>query len=221
MKIFVKLAIVLIVIGTIFSFSAVAAERPENPPLDGPLTDISDMLSDIFDKMMEILEKIEYLQVSMDDNFTDIDSDLGVLESDLDEFRADVDDNFTVIDLKLTNIQESLASSDMEVIYHTSQLYLSVDDKFNISCRNSNASTTGNIALIIRKWNNDEWQILGTAYWNDVDYHMNINTEFEEPGIYTFEIDVSSKEIFCTACIITGDDINYCYLPNDFYIQYL
>ncbi len=144
MKNKVFLAIAIIVIATIFSFSAVAADKPEDPPADGPLTDISNIVSNIFDKMMEILEKIEYLQVTMDDNFTDVDSDLGVLGSDLDDFRADVDDNFTEVDDKqdeilgdLDTIQESLdnlapGESD-HVVYDTSQIDVSGLDSLVIS----------------------------------------------------------------------------------------
>jgi hypothetical protein len=96
------MVIVLVTIATIFSFSVVAAVKPEELPADGPIMDFSTILSEIFEIVTEIFgvtqsleANVSTLQTSMDANFTEFDSALGVLQSDLDIFRADVENNFT------------------------------------------------------------------------------------------------------------------------------
>jgi hypothetical protein len=111
MKTIAKLAIVMIAIATIFSFSAVAADKPENIPSDGPLTDLSTMLSEIITTLNEIFgitqtmdSNVTSLQTSIDDNFSDVDTSLAALQDNLSAFRADVNENFTSVNNSINNL---------------------------------------------------------------------------------------------------------------------
>ena len=97
MKTIARLAIVMIAIATIFSFSAVAAGKPEDIPPDGPLADISTLLSEIYDFVDSIFHitqtmnaNVTTLQKSMDDNFTDVDTALDGLQTDMTQIKTDV-----------------------------------------------------------------------------------------------------------------------------------
>jgi hypothetical protein len=203
MKIFEKLAIVLIALATIFSFAVVSADKPEGIPSDGPLSDISTILSDIFD----ILENI----------FGNTQS----LDTDISTLQMSMDDNFTDVDSLLLEIQEDLDSSDQEVIYHTSFHYCTTSDWMNLTCRNTNPTTAGEVN--ITTWYFDtyggaEWELAGYKSDTNLEYHetQGYGGAATEAGFYMVEIHASSKEIACSVCF--GDIY---YLPNDFHVQYL
>ena len=246
MKNKVFLAIAIIVIATIFSFSAVAADKPENPPADGPLTDISNIVSNIFDKMMEILEKIEYLQVTMDDNFTDVDSDLGVLGSDLDDFRADVDDNFTEVDDKqdeilgdLDTIQESLdnlapGESDY-VVYDTSEIGVGGPDSLVIKAFAPTLDSVQYIDIRVfdKKWDESQpgeshpyYEV--AEHWALVELnetHQAIEKRIYTDGIYIVRISVpyeAKDEIILSVTHYDPFNPEFTteYLPGDFKTYY-
>lgn len=97
MKTITKLAIVMIAIATIFSFSAVAADKPEGTPSDGPLSDLSTMLSEIITTLNEIFgitqtlnSNVTTLQMSLDDNFTEVDSALEGLQTNVTQIKTNV-----------------------------------------------------------------------------------------------------------------------------------
>jgi hypothetical protein len=227
MKSITSVAIVLIAIVIIFSFSTVAADKPEDLPANGPLKEISTMLSEILNIVTEIFgitqsldANMGTLQTGMDANFTEVDSALEGLQNNLSTFRAETGDNFTEVDSKLDEIQESLGSSNQEVIYHTSGHYIDEGEHFGYCCRNTNTTAIGSVHAEIFRMDQHtgKWIPTWSFTRNNIGYQNSARSNLLSPDSMwiKYEISVSSREIICA---VWFEDL--CYLPNDLYVQYL
>ena len=224
MKTITRLASVLIAVATIFSFAAVAAEKPENTPPEGPVNDIMTIILAINDTVSKISEMlngfssslqadIDALQMTVDDNFSDI-------QGDLDEFRADVGANFTEIQEKLDSLSPGQSGP---IKYHTTTIFLSTD-QLTISCRSLDEEP-GEVTYNRYELEQDSnHELYWFNAWNatySIDYEDTTYIALNGDGDMRLEIEASSDRIFCSACVSSGGVVEYCYLPNDFYVEYL